>query len=80
MADFAELKAEVERNKSVTDSAVAAFAGVADRLDAAVKEAVAANDAADLSAITDFSAQLRSETDALAAAIPANTTPEPPPA
>lgn len=80
MADFASLVAEVERTKGIEASAVAALQGSVTRLEKAVEEAVAANDAADLSAIQSAVADMRASSDALAAAIPAEPMPEEPPA
>lgn len=79
MADFSALQAELEALQDVTESVVAFIDGAADRLDQAVAEAVAANDAADLTAITDFATAFRAQKEALAAAIVA-TPPEEPPA
>ena len=70
MADFSSLISEVENTKGVEASAVAALQGVVGRIEEAVAEAIAANDAADLSAIESAVADLRASSDALAAAIP----------
>lgn len=72
MADMSGISAEIERVKGVNASAIALINGFQSRLDAAIAEAVAANDAADLTALTDLSASLKTETDALAAAVSAN--------
>lgn len=77
MADFSSLIAEVQRDSDVKSSAITALNGIADAIDAAVATAVAANDAVDLTAITDLTNQLRGQTDALAAAIPAGTPAQP---
>lgn len=68
-ADFSQLEAEVSRNASVDASAAALINGFQTRLD----EAIAANDAGDNSKLTALSADLRSSSDALAAAVAANT-------
>lgn len=75
MADFAQMQAEVTRIQGVVPSAVALINGIAARLDAAVNEAVAANDDADLTAITELSTALKSEGTALADAVAANSPP-----
>lgn len=72
MADMSGIQAEVERVKGVNASAIALISGFQSRLDGAIQEAVDANDAADLSALTDLSASLAAETDALAAAVSSN--------
>lgn len=78
MADkFDELKAQVERLTGVVPSAVALISGFKEKLDAAISTALAANESADLSALTEFSASLGSQTDALAAAVAANSEPAP---
>lgn len=69
MADFNELETEVSRNRSVDESAAALINGFQARLD----EAIAANDAGDNSKLTALSSDLRSSSDALAAAVAANT-------
>jgi hypothetical protein len=73
MADIQELTAEVDRLQGVVPSAVALINGVVERIEAAVQEAIEANDAADLSAITEEVNQIRAETDALAAAVASNS-------
>jgi len=73
MADFSQLQAEVTRNKSVDDSAIALISGFQTRLDQAIADAVAANDGADLTALTSLSAELSASSDALAGAVSANT-------
>lgn len=72
MADMSGIAAEVERVKGVNASAIALINGFQVRLQAAIEAAVAANDAADLTALTDLSASLAAETDSLAAAVEAN--------
>lgn len=72
-ADFSQLVTEVERNKSVDDSAIALLNGFSTRLEAAIAQAVKDNDDADLTAITDFAASFKSSNEALAAAVAANT-------
>lgn len=72
MADLAGMTAEVERNRSVVGSAVALINGIAGRIDAAV----AANDASDNTALTDLANSLRSDSQALADAVAANTSAE----
>jgi hypothetical protein len=70
-AAVAELTAEVDRNTTVDSSAVALIAGLADQIIAA------ANDPARVRAL---GAALKASTDALGAAVAANTPSEPPPA
>lgn len=72
MADLSGITAEVERNRSVAASAVALINGIAARIDSAV----AANDASDNTGLTDLANSLRSDADALAAAVSANTPAE----
>lgn len=68
------LNAEVTREKTVTDSAIALINGIQTRIDAAVAAALAAGATqAQLKAITDLSAGLKTEDDNLAAAVQANT-------
>lgn len=74
MADFAELKAEVERIKAVRPSIVAIINGIADK----VAAAVAANDAGDNSELATLSADVRTEADAFAAVAVAGTPAESP--
>ena len=69
MASFDEITAEVERTKSVTQSAIALLNGIAARIDAAI----AANDAGDNTALGSLSADIRANADSLAAAVQANT-------
>lgn len=79
MADFTQLEAQITRLRGVRESVVAFIAGVQAAAAVAVEEAIAANDNADLTAITDFSASLGAETDAFVAAITANPGPTEPP-
>lgn len=72
MADTTGMAAEVERTKGVVASAVVLINGFKARLDAAIAEAVAANDAADLTALTDLSSSLATSTDELASAVASN--------
>lgn len=71
MSALDDLKAEVERNTSLEQSAVTLIQGIAQQL----KDALAANDPV---ALQDLTTKLSSSADALAAAITANT-PAPPP-
>ena len=73
MADFQSLTAAVEREHTVNQSAIALINGFKTRLDEAIAAAVAANDNADLSAITSLSESLGTDSQALADAIEANT-------
>lgn len=66
MAALDDLTAQVAANKTVIDSALALIAGIADRI------AAAGTDPAKLAELT---ASLKSEDDALAAAVAANTPP-----
>lgn len=77
MADIQVLIDEVDALQEVVPSAIALLDGTLARIEAAVATAIAANDAADLSAITDEVAQIRAEKDALAAAVVRNTPAEP---
>lgn len=70
-ANFSELTAEVERANTVGASAIALIGGFQTRLDAAI----AADNLADNTQTAALSAQLKAETDALASAVEANTTP-----
>jgi len=72
MADLSGISAQVERTKGVAASATALINGFKQRLDTAIQEAIAANDNADLSALTDLSASLETETAALSDAVAAN--------
>ena len=73
MADISGIQAEVERNTTVVASAVALINGFTSQLDAAIAEAVDANDDADLTALTALSDSLKTNSDALASAVEANT-------
>jgi hypothetical protein len=66
------ISTQVEATKGVMESAVVLINGFKAKLDAAIQEAIATNDAADLTALTDLSASLAAETDALAAAVASN--------
>lgn len=74
MADIAELTAEVDALQGVVPSAVALINGFVARIEAAVAEAIKANDEADLSAITNEVNEIKAEREALAAAV-ANNSP-----
>ena len=69
MASFEEITAEVERTKTITQSAIALLNGIAARIDAAI----AANDAGDNTALGSLSSDIRANADALASAVEANT-------
>lgn len=73
MADTTGIAASVENARTVDASAAALINGFQAKLDAAIAEAVAANDAADLTALTDLSAALKASSDDLQAAVSANT-------
>ena len=78
--NFDKLAAEVARNTSVDASAVAAIQGLntnVQELKAQIAELIAngGDPAAIQAAIDAFAEQMAASTDALAAAIPANTTP-----
>ena len=78
MADLSGIKAQVESTTSVEASAAALISGFQAKLDQAIADAVAANDNADLSALTDLSAELKTSSDSLAAAVATNTPAAPP--
>jgi hypothetical protein len=78
MADISGMAASVERARTVNASAVALINGFKSQLDSAIAAAVAANDDADLSALTDLSSALGSSVDELASAVEANTPGAPP--
>lgn len=78
MADISSLTAEVDRLQEVVPSAMALIDGFTDRMEAAVQKAIAANDEADLSAITNEIDQIKGERVALAEAVAAHTPAEPP--
>lgn len=67
--DFTGLESEVTNLTSVVDSAVAAFNGIAGRIEAAV----AASDAGDNTKLTELAGSVRAQADSLAAAVAANT-------
>lgn len=69
MADFSQLQAEVTRNKDVAESAIAMLNGIAQK----VADAVAADNLADDTQTAQLSQELSAQTDALAAAVTANT-------
>ena len=64
MSALDDLTAQVQANKTVTDSAIALINGIADRIAAA---------GTDQGKLADLTASLKSETDVLAAAVQANT-------
>ena len=68
MAELDDLTAQVAANKTVIDSALILINGIADRIKAA---------GTDPAALAELTASLKSEDDALAAAVTANT-PAPP--
>ncbi len=70
---------QVTATKTIIDSAVVLINGIADRITAAVADALA-NGAteAELAPLNDLVTQLKAEDDALAAAVQANTPPAPP--
>ena len=78
MADLSGIKSQVETTTSVEASAAALINGFQSKLDAAIAEAVTANDNADLSALTDLSNELKASSDDLASAVAANTPAAPP--
>ena len=69
MADFASLDAEVSRLTDVDASAIALLNGIAARVQAAVD----ADNLADNTHTAQLAADLTAQTDALAAAVTANT-------
>jgi hypothetical protein len=71
---FEELKADVAAETTVVNSAITLLAGISARID----EAVAAARAGDDQALSALSSEVRSETQALAAAVAANTPGQPP--
>lgn len=73
MADIQELTSEVDSLEEVVPSAIALLDGTLTRIEAAVAKAVAANDQADMSAITNEIAQIRAQKQALADAVARNT-------
>ena len=75
MANFDELNAEVTNLTTVADSAIALINGIADKIQAAVD----ANDAGDNSQLKTLASSVRTQSEALAAAVAANTPAEPEP-
>jgi hypothetical protein len=73
MADFTVHAAEIARDKDVKSSAITLINTFQTRLDQGIADAVAANDAVDLSTLDTLSAELKANSDALAAAVAANT-------
>lgn len=73
MANFDELNAEVTNLTTVAESAIALINGIADKIQAAVD----ANDSGDNSQLKSLASSVRSQADALAAAVAANTPSEP---
>lgn len=73
MADTTGIAAAVTNATTVEASAAALISGFQAKLDAAISAAVAANDDADLSALTALSDQLKASSDALQEAVTANT-------
>jgi hypothetical protein len=71
--DTSVIQNEITNLRTVKEGVQAYVASVADRVQAAVDEAVAANDAADLSALQSLSTEIRAESDAISTAITANT-------
>lgn len=67
-ADISELTAEVDRTKGLAASAIALINGIADRIDAAVT----ADNVTDNTNLSALSSSLRTENDALAAALESN--------
>ena len=72
MADTTGIAAQVETTVGVEASAAALISGFQAKLDAAIAAAVAANDDADLTALTALSDELKASSDALAAAVASN--------
>lgn len=72
--DLSGLEAEVTNNDTVDGSAIALINGVAQQ----IEDAIAADDIADATNVNALAARLRASSDALAAAIAANTPAEPP--
>jgi hypothetical protein len=78
MADFTTHAAEISRDTDVKSSATKLINTFQSRLDKGIADAVAKNDAVDLSTLDALSAELRTSSDELAAAVAANTPSEPP--
>lgn len=64
-----DLRAEVERNRSVDTSAAALINGIAQR----IQDAIAADDVADATNLNALVSDLRASTDELSGAVTANT-------
>ena len=78
--EITALTTAVAAEKTVDDSAIALLNGIVGRIDAAVAAALAAGaTTAQLQAIADASAALKTQTDALGAAVTANTLAAPTP-
>lgn len=74
MDPIAELAAEVERDRTVNDSAATLIDGLVVRLNQAIEAAKNAGATAQqLAEVTKLAAQLRANSDALAARVQANT-------
>lgn len=73
MADFTQHAAEISRDRDVKNSAIKLIDSFQTRLDQGIADAVAANDQADLSTLETLSSELKANSDALAAAVAANT-------
>lgn len=78
MADFTAHAAEIARDKDVKSSAAKLINTFQSRLDQGIADAVAANDQVDLTTLDALSADLKTSTDELAAAVAANTPSAPP--
>lgn len=72
MADFSAHTAQIESTKGTEASATVLINTFQTRLDAGIADAVAANDAVDLTTLDALSADLKASSDALAAAVAAN--------
>ncbi len=73
MADLSTLTAEVDALQGVVPSAIALIDGFTARMQAAVDQAIADNDAADLSAVQAEIDQIKAEREALATAVANNS-------
>lgn len=69
--ELEDLRAAVENNGTVTQSAIALIDGIADRLDAALKKA---QDESDDAPLEELSLAIRAQSKALSDAVAANTT------
>ena len=75
-----ELTAAIAKNKAVDDSAIALITGIADRIKAAVAKAIENGATAEeLAPVTDEVNAMNASSDALAAAVVANTPAAEPP-